>query len=45
MKSDKLFYITGSIVLSAISVLVLPILIDKGAAAIYKMLYTQEKDA
>ena len=42
--NEKILYVTGSIVLTVVSFLVLPVLIDKGATAIYKMLYTDEKD-
>ena len=42
--SEKLLYVAGSVVLTVVSFLVLPVLIDKGATAIYKLLYTEEKD-
>ena len=43
-ENEKLLYIAGSLVLTAVSFLVLPVLIDKGATALYRMLYTNEKD-
>ena len=43
-ENEKIFYVAGSLVLTVVSFLVLPVLIDKGATAIYRMLYTNEKD-
>ena len=43
-ENEKIFYVAGSVVLTVVSFLILPVLIDKGATAIYKMLCTEEKD-
>ncbi len=41
--TDKIFYLIGSIVLTAASIVVLPALIRKGASIIYHFLYQNDK--
>ena len=41
--SDKVFYLIGSIVLTAISIAVIPTIVHKGSSIIYRFLYQNEK--
>ncbi|MBR1529373.1 MAG: hypothetical protein IJ642_08750 [Oscillospiraceae bacterium] len=41
-KTDKILYIIGSIVLTAASAVIIPVLIHKGTNIAYRLLYPKE---